>query len=138
VLEKRRIALKWAPLAGATIAALALVACGGDDDGETSSSAASETEQATGGSAVEVVAEDIGFTEDSYSAEPGTIEVTYRNSGSVNHTLVIEDVDGFKLEVNSNGDEDSGTVELEEGTYTIYCDVPGHRGAGMEATLEVG
>jgi uncharacterized cupredoxin-like copper-binding protein len=50
---------------------------------------------------------------------------------------VIEGVDGFKLDVPTNGDVDEGSVDLQSGEYTIYCDVPGHRNAGMEATLEV-
>ncbi len=28
--------------------------------------------------------------------------------------------------------------QLPAGTYTIYCDITGHRAAGMEATLTVG
>ena len=34
-------------------------------------------------------------------------------------------------------EKDSGKVELAAGTYTIYCTIPGHRAAGMEATITV-
>jgi plastocyanin len=115
----------------AVVGSIALLACGGDDD---DTSAAPES---SGGAGVEVVAHDIGFDADSYDATAGTVALHYVNDGATAHTLVIEDVDDFKLEVTSNGDEDDGTVDLAAGTYTIYCDVPGHRQAGMEATLEV-
>jgi uncharacterized cupredoxin-like copper-binding protein len=45
-------------------------------------------------------------------------------------------VDGFELEVDDSSSE-VGTVDLEAGRYTFYCDVPGHREAGMEADLIV-
>ena len=115
-------------------AALATAGCG-DDDGTSSAPAVGAVSGASDG--LTVVAEDIDFGDDSYAAAAGTIPVTYRNEGSILHTLVIEDVDGFELEVSSNGDVDEGAVELEAGEYTLFCDVPGHRAAGMEATLQV-
>lgn len=113
-----------------------LPACGGDDSGG-------------GGTAfpraeadVVVTAVDIAFREASYEADAGEIKVFYVNEGAAAHTLLVEDaagetVAGFKLEVPSNGDEDAGTVTLEAGDYVFYCDIPGHRSAGMEAPLTV-
>jgi uncharacterized cupredoxin-like copper-binding protein len=117
-------------LAGVVLLTLVLAGCGDDD---TSAATGPDVER----DGVEVVAEDIAFGADGYEADAGTVTFTYRNDGSINHTLLVDDVDGFKLEVTANGDEDQGSVELEPGTYTLYCDVPGHREAGMEATLEV-
>ncbi|MFP5577562.1 MAG: plastocyanin/azurin family copper-binding protein [Acidimicrobiia bacterium] len=119
-------------LAGAL--ALALTACGGDDDDDAATPAG---DSGSGGSELGVIAEDIAFPAETYQADAGTIDVVYENEGSIEHTLLVEGVDDFKLTVTSNGDVDEGSVELDAGTYTIYCDVPGHQGAGMEATLEV-
>jgi plastocyanin len=116
-------------------AALCLVlgACGGDDD----DSAGPPATAGGGGAALDVVAEDIDFDADRYEADAGTIDVTYTNDGRILHTLLIEGVSGFELSVSSNGDVDRGSVELEPGEYTLFCDVPGHRSAGMEAELTV-
>lgn len=106
-------------------------ACGGDDSegstgaGEGSGGAADLTVDAL---------DKLAFDQDSYEVPAGEVQVLYRNEGSLPHTLVIEGVDGFKLSV---GDEDSGSVELEPGSYVLYCDVAGHREAGMEAELTV-
>ena len=74
------------------------------------------------------------FDKDAYTAKAGTIDVRLVNDGSVNHTLLIKDVDDFELKVPGT---DEGTVDLEAGTYTLYCDVAGHEAAGMEAELTV-
>lgn len=120
-------------LSVSSLAVIALAACGDDDSSSPSLSAGTDG----GESAIEVIAEDIAFGEDRYTAAAGEVELTYVNEGAIPHTLLIEGVDGFKLEVQSNGDVDEGTVELEPGTYTIWCDIAGHREAGMEATLVV-
>jgi iron uptake system component EfeO len=121
----RRVAVALAVLSLA-----ALAGCGGDDDSDATSGGAS-------GDALDIVAQDIKFPSDTYEATAGSVDVAYRNDGSITHTLVIDGVDGFKLEVVGNGDADVATVDLDAGTYTLYCDVAGHREAGMEATLEV-
>ena len=45
-------------------------------------------------------------------------------------------VPGFKLQANS-GNSAQLKVNLKPGKYTFYCDIPGHRAAGMEGTLTV-
>lgn len=112
-------------------AMLGLSGCGSDEPAGTTSSSGGSSDALT------VVADDISLSNSTYSAEPGTVSVTYRNDGSLEHTLVIEGVDEFKLDVPAHGDVDEGSVELQSGSYAIYCDIAGHREAGMEATLEV-
>jgi plastocyanin len=112
----------------AIAAALALGACGDDDEGD---GGLAEDADLT------VVAQDtLTFDRGSYEAEAGELTIGYENGGNLTHTLLIEGVDGFELEVNSQGDTDAGTVELEAGEHRIYCDIPGHE--RMEATLTVG
>jgi plastocyanin len=57
----------------------------------------------------------------------------------VRHTLVVvkDDVKvpNFRLVIEKQGSVDAGPVTLEAGTYTLFCDVPGH--SNMKATLVV-
>lgn len=107
-------------------------ACGGGGDDDSSADSGLSVEDAD----LTVVGEDIEFTRTAYTADAGELTVALVNEGVLPHTLVIEDVDGFKLST-GQGDEDVDRVSLEAGEYVIYCDVPGHRAEGMEATLTV-
>jgi plastocyanin len=115
--------------------------CGDDDDGGTD--AASVSAPLLDDGTVNVLAEDIAFPEDTYSAEAGTVSFRYENVGNIRHTLVIEDpsgdgdLEGLDLAVDAFGDVDEGSIDLEAGTYTMYCDVAGHRAAGLVADLVV-
>lgn len=113
------------------VAGLLFAAGCGDDD------AASAPETPPVEDAVRVAAQDIGFGADQYEVEAGEVAFEYVNEGNILHTLVIEDVGGLELTVRSTGDTDRGSVGLETGEYVLYCDVAGHRQAGMEATLVV-
>jgi len=67
---------------------------------------------------------------------PGDLSITLSNTGSMVHNLVFEN---GPRSVDVNGGE-TVTFEpghLEPGTYTIFCDIAGHRAAGMEARLVV-
>jgi uncharacterized cupredoxin-like copper-binding protein len=71
------------------------------------------------------------FDPTTLTATAGEITIEHENQGSVVHSFVIDEAD-LRL-VN----DDEATIELEAGDYTFYCDVPGHRDAGMEGTLTV-
>lgn len=110
-----------------------LSSCGGGDD-----ATAPEAEQGEAGSSVTVTAVDIDFPRKEFRAKAGEVTIRYENEGRIRHTLVLEGVAGWeKLEVEDNGDVDEGQITLEPGTYVLFCDVPGHRPAGMEGRLVV-
>lgn len=128
-------------LAAGTLAALLLAACGNGASGDGATGGGASGGAEGGGAALTVEAHDIGFDRDTYRVDAGSVAVEYRQQGSLPHSLVIEGadgaaVDGFKLQVGDAG-ADHGMVDLPPGDYVLYCDVPGHRGAGMEAALQV-
>jgi len=109
-------------------------ACGGDGSGGGS---ATPPDLGETDATLEVLAEDIAFPEDVYEAPAGRIGFVYENVGNIRHTLLIEGVDDFELDVAKKGDVDAGAVDLEPGTYVLFCDVPAHRTAGMVAELVI-
>ncbi len=121
------------------LVAAAAIAVAGCSSGSTEADGSASPSSPSAGPRedVSVVAHDIKLSAADYEATAGAVRITYRNEGSIEHTLEIDGVDGFALDVAGKGDVDRATVELAPGTYTIYCDVPGHREAGMHATLTV-
>ena len=138
-LKRRRGAL----VACATLA-FGLAACGGGDGdgseaaaGAAADKGAAAAAEAPAGSGLEVVAKDIAFEPAELTVGSAPAEITLRNDGAIIHTLVVEGAPGFKLEA-VKGASDTGTLDVDPGTYTAYCDQPGHRAAGMETKLTVG
>ena len=119
-------------LATAGLLALGLAACGGGDADDT---AGSEDVQAD----VSVTGTDgLKFEPTELEAEAGEVAIGLTAGDAVEHNFVIEGVDGDEPIVHSDaGTSNVGTVDLEAGTYTFYCSIPGHRVAGMEGTLTV-
>jgi plastocyanin len=85
---------------------------------------------------VTVVADHFRFAPDKIATPPGILEVELKSIDIV-HSFVIEGIPGFMVE-SSSGETNSGKVELTKGKYTFYCDIPGHRAAGMQGTITVG
>lgn len=104
-------------------ALLATESAGGGEDG--------------GGGPATWVAIDIEYQEAPQEVAAGTVEVELENQGNIEHNVVIEELDDRTILDALGGESDSGTVELEPGSYTYYCDVAGHRAAGMEGSLTV-
>jgi len=67
----------------------------------------------------------------------GEVQIALSNDGAALHNLVFEN--GPSSEDLNSGETSTFDVgNLEPGTYTIFCAVPGHRDAGMETHLVVG
>jgi plastocyanin len=75
------------------------------------------------------------FQATEFTTKPGINEMKYVDKGGT-HTLVFEEPElaGFIINVPPTS---SKKVELKAGSYTIFCNIPGHRAAGMEAALTV-
>lgn len=119
-----------APIARFSALALATVlvaGCGGGDQ-------PSDEEPAT----ATFVAVDTDWKEAPDQLPAGETTLVLDNQGELQHTLAIEGVGGDEplVETDPGGTAET-TRQLESGTYTFYCTVPGHREAGMEGTFEV-
>lgn len=132
-------------LCAAVLAGLVAVVpgCGGGGEGDRAGRADDTAPGARGvvsddagpATPVTVTAGDLFFKPAEVTVPAGTVEITLVNQGQLEHTLLVAGVRGLKLLVMRKGDQDTGRVTLDPGRYVFYCDVPGHRAAGMEARL---
>lgn len=112
--------------------AWALGACGGGGG--------SSYKEPTGAAIAKVTIDsgNIFFKPDKLTVDkPGIYDVELKNTQSGPHTLVFDDVKGFKLSVTGEGSTDAKKVDLATGTHKFHCTIPGHAAAGMKGTLTV-
>jgi plastocyanin len=101
--------------------------------------AAGGEEQAAGqgaGEAFEVESYDIYFEPDELSI-PADTDVTVRlpNAGAAQHNFSIDEL-GISVDIAPGATEET-VINAPAGEYEYYCNVPGHKQAGMEGTLTV-
>ena len=113
----------------------AVMACGGGGGGGGGSSSGAPA----GSNQVQLM--DFSFKPRDISVGAGKVVFFLVNSGPAAHDLVIADSTGTSVARSSlvqAGDTFTFTVDkLPAGKYVFFCDVPGHRAAGMEGTLTV-
>lgn len=150
-------------IAALALAAVALAVCGSDSDSSTaadtaatsatsassgygssggSGSSASEASGSGSGGTVKIEADpngDLAFTETKIEAPAGQSTIEFDNPSTTGHNVEIEDSSGEDVAETDTitAGTTSTTADLQPGTYTFYCGVPGHREAGMEGTLTV-
>ncbi|HXC79968.1 MAG TPA: cupredoxin domain-containing protein [Candidatus Acidoferrum sp.] len=82
------------------------------------------------------------FTPSDIQVPAGTVVFFLVNDGNgISHDMAIRDSSGKTIarsDLLSAGDSSVFTVDnLAAGTYTIFCDQPGHEASGMHGTLTV-
>ncbi len=129
-MRTRRVA-RLCTIAFATTAVVA--ACGGGGGGGSSYKQPKGPAQKT----LDIKGGNFFFDPKNSDAPAGVDAIKLESEGG-QHTLVFDGgkVPGFKLQA-SSGKSDELKVDLKPGKYTIYCDIPGHREAGMEGTITV-
>ena len=149
------------PLAALMVIAIpfVLAACGGDDDTTsaatptTTSAEATTSEDTTaedttaedttasgggGGESVDLSEVEYKITPADPSVKAGSVTFNVSNDGSTVHNLEIEG-NGVEEETEDLQPGSSGqlTVDLQPGTYEMYCSIDGHEDLGMEGEVTV-
>jgi plastocyanin len=114
----------------AAVAAVALLAgCGGG--GSSSQPAGS----------IMVTLTEFKFDPSTITAPSGKVVFYLVNAGTTSHDLIIRDSSNNRIdgsELISAGDTFVFTVNsIPAGTYTYFCDQPGHETSGMKGTLTI-
>lgn len=94
------------------------------------------------GGEISVVSFDLGFRDLEGVPVDGAITVTLENVGDAEHNIRIDNAAGDSVKVSAApGETNTGELLLfgQPGglEYIYYCDIPGHRPAGMEGKLIV-
>ena len=89
---------------------------------------------------IKVIAREFAYEPKEFTARSGEIVFNVENAGAIEHNFLIDDAAKktlAKVAVISSGETERVRVTLRAGVYAIYCDLPGHREAGMAAPLRV-
>ncbi len=87
----------------------------------------------------------LAYTTSKAVATPGPVTISMANMSGVSHNIAIEPGTGGATAAGTTIGASSFvskgtatvTVDLKPGTYTFFCQAPGHRAAGMYGTLTV-
>jgi len=133
-------------LGASSVVVLVAAACGGGSSSTATKSTSSSTQAPaqTGqpGSPTQVLASltDYHIALSPQNLPAGAYTFVATNNGKVIHSLEIDGpgVEEQKTAVIQPGQSANLSVNLQNGTYDVYCPVDGHKGLGMNLTMTVG
>ncbi|MDX6601811.1 MAG: hypothetical protein QOF13_1013 [Solirubrobacterales bacterium] len=111
-------------------------------EGETENAAPQESQPAAKGpgGTLQLAASptQIAFDTTQLTSKPGKVTIDFDNPAAIEHDVAIEQ-NGKEIAKSAliTEGKTSVTADLDPGTYTFLCTVPGHAEAGMEGTLTV-
>ena len=123
--------MRYLSAIGMLVVILAVSGCGGDGDEEGNGGTAQQT--------FTISMNDFSLSPSTVTADaPGTYTFEATNDGGVDHALEIEG-QGVEEETETVGPGESATltVDLEAGTYEMYCPIGNHRDLGMTGEVTV-
>lgn len=92
-------------------------------------------ETAAGAEEVTITGHDIYFDPSELTIKAGKVTFNLPNDGAALHNFSIDAL-GIKVDM-PPGTTQTVEADIPAGTYEYYCDIPGHKEAGMVGTLVV-
>ena len=133
--DDTRSVLMWGAF-GVAVAALFIAIAGltGLVERETASSA-SGGETVPGVTVIDVQLSEFAITPAAIVAPPGPVQLRVTNVGSIAHNLSIPTLGKKTADLLSGETETLDLGTLDEGALDVLCEIAGHAGSGMVATL---
>jgi uncharacterized cupredoxin-like copper-binding protein len=132
-LNGNQLTVRYLAVVAALTSLLLVAGCGGDDGEDTTPTTTASAETFT------ISETDFALSPSTVTIDaPGTYTFEATNDGGTDHALEIEG-NGVEEETDTIGPGESAsvTVDLESGTYEMYCPIGGHRDQGMEGEVSV-
>lgn len=132
-MRYRRLTILFSVL---VVLAVLVAGCGGDDDDDDGDDAG--TTPAAGAQMVDVTLTEFSIEMPS-SIQAGPVSFVVTNDGSVDHNFEVEG-EGIEEEFEEDlapGESQTLELDLQPGTYKVYCPVGDHEGQGMTTELTV-
>lgn len=125
--QRRRLVIVGMAAVALVVVVLLVVVLGGDEG------------TGTGGDATGTVSMiEMAFDPDPIEATAGEAVLHVVNDGAVEHSLVVPDLGKGTPDLQPGQEMDLDLRQAEAGEYYVFCDIAGHREAGMETTLILG
>jgi mono/diheme cytochrome c family protein len=83
----------------------------------------------------------LAYQSNKATAPAGQLVLSMPNQSGIDHNIALQEGTNGPVIAQSpivkSGDSKTKPVDVKAGTYTFFCEVPGHRAAGMVGTLTV-
>jgi plastocyanin len=79
----------------------------------------------------------LAYVTDKATAKPGPAKFVMPNKSPIQHNIAIKGAATGAGPIVGSGGTSTFTANLKPGTYTFFCEVPGHEAGGMKGTLTV-